>query len=143
MTARTPLRWAAAALALTIALAAGATSQATGRNGKKPELLIRASPTIAFAPATVRFTASLQGGDDDYEEYYCPSIEWDWDDETVSESTPDCNPYESGRSRITRQFTASHRFQAGGYYEVRFKLKQNKKVLTNASVRVHIRAGLP
>jgi hypothetical protein len=96
---------------------------------------------VGFAPAKVQFLAILQGGDDDYEEYYCPAIEWDWDDDTISQSTPDCDPYEPGQSRITRRYSATHVFRQDGRYEVKFKLKRKNDVLALASVTIQVRAG--
>jgi len=46
---------------------------------KKPRLDVRATPRMAFSPVNVFLVAELQGGDD-VEEYYCPQLEWDWDD---------------------------------------------------------------
>ena len=109
---------------------------------KKPELILRGTPAVAFAPAKVQFTALLQGGDNDYQDYYCPGIEWDWDDDTVSESTPDCDPYEPGRSRIARRYSATHLFQFEGAYEVRFKLKQHNKVLAVVTTKIEVRPGM-
>src|SRR5690349_22890008 len=54
--------------------------------GKKPQLSLRASPPISFSPANIHLVAELKGGADDYEEFYCPAIEWDWGDGTRSEN---------------------------------------------------------
>jgi hypothetical protein len=144
MTTRILMRWAGAALALVLVLflPADPTLFAEGDSSrKKPALTVRATPVLNFVPAKVQFLAILDGGDDDYQEYYCPSVEWDWGDDTVSSSTPDCDPYEAGRSRITRRFSSTHVFLQDGQYEVRIKLKRGKDVLTLASVRVHVRPG--
>jgi hypothetical protein len=141
---RTSARWALAGLALAfvLPLRAGAAPDAETRPPqKKPDVVVRASPMFGFAPAKVQFLAILQGGDDDYQEYYCPAIEWDWDDETISESSPDCDPYEPGHSRITRRYAASHVFQQDGRYEVKFKLKRKNDVLVLTSVTVQVQPG--
>ena len=70
----------------------------------RPELRLRASPNLAFAGTEISFTGLLRGGADDYEEFYCVSAEWDWDDGTRSESILDCDPYEPGSSEIRRRF---------------------------------------
>jgi hypothetical protein len=135
-----------ASLAFAIAVAGAAVSGGGPARAqdkpqpKKPELILRANPVVGFAPAKVQFTAILQGGDDDYEEYYCPTIEWDWDDETVSESSPDCEPYTPGK-RISRRYSATHTFHFEGHYEVRFKLKRQKKVIAVVTTHVTIRSG--
>ena len=51
----------------------------------EPELRLRASPRVAFAPAEVLVLAELRGGADDYEPLYCASVEWIWDAGTQSE----------------------------------------------------------
>lgn len=135
------LALAGLALAFVLPLRAGTETAAREQSKKKPELIVRATPLVGFAPAKVQFQAILQGGDDDYEEYYCPTIEWDWDDDTVSESTPDCDPYEPGQSRITRRYSATHVFQQDGRYEVKFKLKRKNDVLVLASVMVQVQPG--
>ena len=76
----------------------------------KPTLSLRASPRVGLAPVDVLFVAQLKDGADDYEEFYCATIEWDWDDDTRSESTPDCEPYEPGTSKIRRRYSNRHRF---------------------------------
>ena len=58
------------------------------------ELRLRASPRVSFAPAEVLFVGEIRGGPDDNEELYCAGVEWDWNDDTISASTPDCDPFE-------------------------------------------------
>jgi len=66
--------------------------------GRRPKLTLRADPTVGFSPSKVRLTADLVGGDNDFSEFYCPTVEWDWDDGTHSEFASDCEPYEPGKS---------------------------------------------
>ncbi len=61
----------------------------------RPKIRLRAQPQLAMAPARITLTAELQGGADDFEEYYCAGVEWEWGDDTTSESTTDCEPYRS------------------------------------------------
>ena len=56
---------------------------------KKPKLDLRATPRMAFSPVNVLLVAELTGGDD-VEEYYCPELEWDWDDGGKSVHEADC-----------------------------------------------------
>ena len=102
---------------------------ATGAQDDRPELTLRARPQVAFAPAEISFTAVLRGGPNDYEDFYCVSAEWDWDDGTRSESIFDCDPYEPGVSEIRRRFSRRHTFQVGGRYEVRLILKRQDDVV--------------
>jgi hypothetical protein len=75
---------------------------------KRPKLTLTARPPIAMSPARVSLTAELAGGPDDLEDFYCPTIEWDWGDGTSSETTSDCDPYEAGKSTFRRRFTVEH-----------------------------------
>src|SRR5262245_48769202 len=108
---------------------AGGTLVLTAQNSDKdtpdarrPKVTLRAQPSVGVAPVRVVFTGELAGGSDDFEEYYCPSIEWQWGDDTSSESTLDCDPYEAGKSQIKRRFTVEHMFRREGVYKVYFHL---------------------
>jgi hypothetical protein len=107
----------------------------------KPRLSLRAQPSVGVSPARVVLTAELVGGADDFEEYYCPTIVWEWGDDTVSESTIDCDPYESGKSEIKRRFTVQHVFRRAGAYKVYFHMKRKDKNLASASATVQIQPG--
>ena len=109
---------------------------------KKPSLSLRASPPISFSPANIHLVAELKGGPDDYEEFYCPAIEWDWGDGTRSENSSDCDPYKAGVSQISRRFSKTHVYNIQGRYRVQIRLKRNTKVLTSASTNVQVRAGI-
>jgi hypothetical protein len=89
----------------------------------------------------VRLAVDVNGGSDDYPEFYCPTVEWDWGDGTMSESSSDCDPYEAGKSTIARRFTADHVFRQQGGYRVTFRLKQKNRVVGSASATVQVRAG--
>jgi hypothetical protein len=96
---------------------------------------------ISMSPARVVLTAELTGGANDFEEYYCPTVEWDWGDGTQSESRFDCQPYEAGKSEIKRRYPIEHVFRAGNY-RVSFRLKRHDKVVALASVNLQIQPGL-
>lgn len=133
---------ALAALALAALLAApAARAQDKPAKPERPKLTLRSSPLMAFSPALITLTAELKGGDDDYAEYYCASIEWDWDDGTRSEASDDCEPYEAGKSEIKRRYATQHRYNIPGVYNVRFSLKQRDKVVASVSRRVTVKRG--
>ena len=90
----------------------------------------------------VRVTANLRDGSDDYEEFYCPSVEWDWDDGTASESTLDCDPYEAGKSEMQRRFAAEHIVRQAGRHRVTFRLKQKTDQVATASINIQVRGGI-
>jgi hypothetical protein len=107
---------------------------------KKPKLTLKAQPMISMSPSKVTLRAELIGGANDYQEYYCPTVEWDWGDGTHSESTSDCEPYEPGKSEIKRRFTVEHVFRAG-YYQVAFRLKRRDKAIASATATVQVQGG--
>jgi hypothetical protein len=110
---------------------------------RRPELALTALPPMAFAPARIKFSVQLQGGADDYEEFYCASIEWDWDDETISRWARDCEPYKKGKSRIQRSFTAVHTYDLPDAYEPTFRLKKRGKVVAQVKASVEVVSGVP
>lgn len=107
----------------------------------RPKLSVRSTPAMSFSPARVSFTAELRGGADDFEELYCPTVEWDWDDGTVSESKQDCEPYVAGKSQIKRIYTMTHQFEISGNFNVAVRLKRQSKVLISATTKVQVRPG--
>ena len=113
------------------------------QDAKRPQIRLKANPVISVSPAKVTLVAEIVGGANDFEEYYCPSIEWDWGDDTHSESSSDCAPYEAGKSEIRRRFTVEHVFRRPGNYRVTFRLKRRDKAVGFASVQVQVRPGLP
>lgn len=109
----------------------------------RPKFNLRAQPPVGTTPQRVVLTAELTGGADDFEDYYCPTIEWDWGDDTKSESTIDCDPYEAGKSQIKRRFTVEHVFRRPGAFKLFIRLKRGEKVLALASTTVQVRSGGP
>jgi hypothetical protein len=140
--------WAAAASVLVSALlvvSAGAQKAdkdaKDNPDSKRPQVRLKAQPVIAMAPARVVLTAEIVGGPNDFEEFYCPTVQWEWGDGTQSESASDCAPYEAGKSEIKRRYTVEHVFRAGAY-RVLFHLKKSTKSVGVASVNIQIRPGL-
>lgn len=109
---------------------------------RRPKMTLRLQPQVAVAPARVLLTVELVGGADDFQEYYCPSIEWAWGDDTSSESTTDCEPYEAGKSQIKRRYTTQHQFRRPGTYKVYFHLKQRDRILGSAMATLQVQPGL-
>jgi hypothetical protein len=110
---------------------------------KKPSLSLRVTPPVGFAPLRTRLVVDVKGGDDDFVDFYCPTVEWDWGDGTVSANSEDCDPYEAGKSAIRRRFSTEHTFRQAGAYRVAFRLKQKDRVVGMSTVNVQVRAGLP
>jgi hypothetical protein len=131
-------------LAALMLLASSPGSAGAGQRAedRKPSLSFRATPPVGFSPLRVRIVVDVRDGADDYADFYCPSIEWDWGDGTISESSEDCEPYEQGRSEIKRRFTAEHVFRQSGTYRVYFRLKQRDKTIAASNGNVQVRAGV-
>lgn len=108
----------------------------------KPSVTVKATPVVGFSPARIVVTAELRGGDDDYQDFYCATVEWDWGDDTRSQATADCEPYEPGKSTIKRRFSIDHVFQSSGEYRVEFRLKQKNKVVARGATEVKVRPGI-
>jgi hypothetical protein len=108
---------------------------------KRPSLSLKATPGTGMVPVRVSATAEFKGGDDDYQEYYCPAVEWNWGDGTVSETANDCDPYEAGVSQIRRRFTGSHTYKRAGAFRIVFRLKHRDKVLTSQTTLVRLLGG--
>ena len=77
----------------------------------------------------------------DFEEFYCPTVQWEWGDGTQSESASDCAPYQPGKSEIKRRFTVEHVFRAGAH-RVMFHLKRRDRAVGTASVNIQVRPGM-
>lgn len=132
-----------AVIAITLPSArAWSAQQEGGDDDKKPSLALRATPPIGFTPLRVRVVVDARGGPDDYAEFYCPTIEWDWGDGTVSEAQSDCDPYEAGKSSIQRRWSSEHVYRQAGSYKVVFRLKQKNKSIATTTANVQARAGL-
>jgi hypothetical protein len=142
----------------TLALAAleGRAGQKPADQNKKPSISVRVNPPVGFSPLRVVVTAEIKGGSNDFEDFYCASVEWEWGDDTKSESKADCDPYEPGKSEIKRRFVQEHTYRAlnndisgaGGtptgptQFRVRFVLKQKNKVVGSGQAVVELRSGM-
>ena len=133
----------ALAAVIAVVLAAPASTGETRPEAKlkKPRLDLRATPRMAFSPVNIFLTAELQGGDD-VEEYYCPQLEWDWDDCGKSVHEGDCPPFVAGTTKIERRFTAEHEYRRSGIYTIKVTMRRANRSLVASNVRVTIRPGL-
>jgi hypothetical protein len=129
-----------AAIAVVL-MASGHPSAQRDAADKKPSLSLKATPPAGFAPLRVHLVVDVKGGPNDYADFYCPTVHWDWDDGTISETSEDCNPYEAGKSTIRRRFSADHTFRLSGDYRLTFRLKQKDKVVSSATTTLTVRAG--
>src|SRR5215471_5542181 len=125
-------RRAVSALFVVIALviaSVGSSKAQRGGDERKPSLSLKANPPVGFSPLRVRLVVDMKNGANDYQEYYCPAVQWDWGDGTVSENSEDCDPYQAGKSEIKRRYSVEHVFKQAGTYQVFFRLKQRDRVI--------------
>lgn len=124
------------AFSVAVPLAAGEAAKA-----KKPVLDVRPTPRFGFSPLNVLFVAELKGGGD-VEDFYCPEIEWDWDDGGKSVKESDCPPYEDGVTHIERRFSQEHSFARAGVYAVKVTMRRSNHLIAKQTVNVTVRPGL-
>ena len=117
--------------------------QARSQGGRsKPSLSLKATPAVSFAPARIVVVAEVKGGAEDNEEFYCPTVEWEWGDLTTSTAETDCEPYATGKSQIKRRYAIEHQFRNPGSFRIRLLLKKGTKVIATANTLVQVRPGL-
>jgi len=108
---------------------------------RRPSLSLRANPLVGFTPLRTRLVAELRDGDDDYADFYCPTVEWDWGDGTVSESSEDCDPYRAGETTIRRRYSTEHIFRTPGTFRIRFRIKQQDSVIAATTATIRVQGG--
>ena len=131
-----------AVLAVALPATRASSAQRENNDDKKPSLSLRANPPVGFSPLRVRVGVDIRGGPDDYVDFYCPTIEWDWGDGTVSEASADCDPYQAGKSTIQRRWASDHVYRQSGNYKIVFRMKQKNKTIAAGSANVQVRAGM-
>jgi hypothetical protein len=143
---RRVLTCVATSVVLTATVAGAQKDDKPDKNAKEPDprpkVSLKAQPVIAMSPARVVLTAELTGGANDFQDFYCPAVEWDWGDDTRSEKSDDCAPYEPGKSEIKRRFTVEHTYRRAGNYRISFRMKRHEKIVGAATANVQIRPGL-
>ena len=152
MRVRSAVRRSLPLVVVGLTLATAASAPVEQDKGKKPSISLRANPPVGFSPLRVVLTAEIKGGSNDYEDFYCASVEWDWDDDTKSQSNADCDPYEAGKSEIKRRYIGEHTFRVmmtdlsatptgPTQFRVKFHLKQKNKIVGTGQATVEVRQG--
>ncbi len=132
-------------VALSLVAWIGAASKPADQKDQKDQkvsLTVRASPAAAFAPARITLTAQLKGGSPETEDLYCPTVEWDWGDGTISQASADCEPFQPNKSDIQRSFRTQHVYKMGGEYEVKLLLKKADRVVAMGAASLNIGRAL-
>jgi hypothetical protein len=71
------------------------------------------------------------------EEFYCPEVEWDFDNGSRSAHENDCEPFHAG-SEMERRFTARQAFREPGEYRVTVRLRRAQRVVAEASTTIRV-----
>jgi hypothetical protein len=124
-----------------VAVCVAQKSDTKAPDSKRPKVTLRARPEYGIAPARIVLTAELEGGSDDFEEYYCPTVVWEFNDGSTSEASSDCAPYEVGKSKITRRYTKEHTYKRSGRIRVYFSLRHHDKEVTATGVNITVQPG--
>lgn len=124
-------------VAICVVLSVGASNKDQKDSGKA-SLSLRATPAMAFAPVRITLAAQLKGAASDTEDYYCPTVEWDWGDGTISQSSADCEPFQPNKSEIQKSFTTQHIYRMGGEYDVKIRLKKADRVVAMGTASLNI-----
>jgi hypothetical protein len=140
---RTPCVIAAVAAVLTLAGQVIRAQNEDSKDKKKDRaaLVLKVNPPISFSPAHVLASAELRGASLDTDEFYCPTVEWDWGDGTKSESSSDCAPFEAGKSTVDHRWTASHTFETADSYRIELRLRRGSKTLVAGNIQVQVKPG--
>jgi hypothetical protein len=110
-----------------------------GYRSGRPRLVVTASRLVGLAPLRVAFSADVVSGMDEDERFSCPTIRWDWNDDTTSESTSDCPPYRAGTRGIVRHFSIEHSFVDPGDYRVSAALFRNRVALASDGIELLVK----
>jgi len=119
-------------LALVLLLAAG-----------KPKVELKPTPQFALlgigsrASATVRFRLSVK--DAGNEDFYCPRVEWEWEDGTRSEEESDCPEFASAApADHDKSWTKSHAFWEPGSHVIRARLYKGDRLIRTIETKVEV-----
>src|SRR6185369_675999 len=114
-------------------LAAAPSEKPAHKPAGKVSVSLRAAPRSAVAPARIVFNVELKGGEDT-EALHCLTLNFDWGDGTRSSTEGDCSPFEAGKTRIQRLFTADHEYRERSNPEARVTVLKGERVVGRDSL---------
>src|SRR5262245_33900489 len=124
-------------LALAVLLAAPADKPS------KPKVDLKVSPPMAMlgvgprSSATVTFRLSIKDGGK--EELYCPRLEWEWEDATLSTEESDCPPFEQAQPRDhERTWSRSRQFWEPGQHTIKVRLYKGDRLVRTVEGKVEV-----
>ena len=109
----------------------------------KPKVELKPSPQMAVlgvgprSAATVRFRLSVK--DAGNEDYYCPRLEWEWEDGTYSSEESDCPSFDKAQPQDhERSWTRSRQFWEPGNHTVKVRLYKAERLIRTIDAKVEI-----
>jgi len=109
----------------------------------KPKVELKVNPAFAMlgvgprASATVRFRLSVKDGGD--ENYYCPRIEWEWEDGTKGTEESDCPAFELAQKEDNeRTWNKSHQYWEHGNQVVKVREYKGDRLIRTLDAKVEV-----
>jgi hypothetical protein len=108
----------------------------------KPKVELKASPAMAVLPsgprpAIVSFKLTIKHGGN--EDFYCPKLEWRWQDDTTSVEESDCPPFEQASpGDQQRTWTRARQFWEPGEHRISVRLYKGDRLIRTIDTRVEV-----
>ena len=110
---------------------------------KDAKVELQPTPRVAMMPggthaAVVRFR--LRVSDGGKEDYYCPRVEWEWDDGTKSSEESDCPPFEQATAPDhERIWSHTREYWDAGQHLVTVRIFKGDRLVRKVETTVDIR----
>jgi hypothetical protein len=114
-----------------------------GKPAAKPQVELKATPMMAMipiggSPAIVRFQLIVKDNGD--EGFYCPRVEWEWENGTQSVEESDCPPFDKATPTDHQaSFRRSHEFWEPGKHLIQARLYKSDKLIRKVEISVEVR----
>jgi len=100
---------------------------------------IKTFSTLIIGHCSVDVVLKLAIEDHNVEDYYCPRVEWEWEDGTRSTEEADCEPFESARPEDHRKtWTRSWGAKTAGTHVVKVRLYKGDKLVRIIQTQVRV-----
>ncbi len=112
-------------------------------SAKEPKVELQPSPRVTLLPGgthavTVRFR--LRVSDGGKEDYYCPRVEWEWEDGTRSSEESDCPPFDQAApADHERTWTHSRQYWDAGQHVAIVRLYKGDRMVRKVETSVDVR----
>ena len=110
---------------------------------KEPKVQLQPTPRVALLPGGTRATVvrfRLRVHDGGKEDYYCPRVEWEWEDGTKSSEESDCAPFEQATAADhDRVWSHSREYWDAGQHLIVVRLYKGDRVIRKVETTVDVR----